>query len=125
MITDWQSPQLGLKTKPVSFIIIKCFMWGVSLPYNSTSYVNGDGEVVAGQGIVAHRPLHITSQVRSDQGQMSVLFSLVRTIWSMPHCFHKIKAEAVILVPSLGFVDFMNCLATCRCDLINSHYLLV
>ena len=86
MITDWQSPQLGSETKPVSFIIIKCFMWGVPLPHNSTSYVNGDGEVVAGQGIVAHRPLHITSQVRSDQGQISGGSSLVRMIWYPGQC---------------------------------------
>ena len=85
MITDWQRPQLGSESKPVSFIIIKSFMRGVPLPHNGTSYVNGDGEVVAGQGIVAHRPLHITSQVRSDQGQINSGSSVTGMIWSAFH----------------------------------------
>ena len=81
MITDWQSPQLGSKTKPVSSTIVKTFMRGVSLPHNGTGYINGDGEIVAGQGIVAHRPLHITNQVRSDQGRINGSSSVMGTIW--------------------------------------------
>ena len=82
MITDWQSPQLGSEPRPVSFIIVKIFMRGVSLPHNGTGYIYGDGEVVAGQGIVAHRPLHITNQVRSDQGQINGSSSVMGTIWN-------------------------------------------
>ena len=79
-------------------------MRGVPLPHNNTSYVNGDGEVVAGQGIVTHRPLHITNQVRSDQGQINSISSLIGTIWypGQSPSFNKTKSEPVIPAPSLG-----------------------
>ena len=104
MIADWQSPQPGSETNPVSFVIIKGFMRSVTLPHNGTSYVNGDGEVVAGQGIVAHRPLHITSQIRSDQGQINSCSSVWErsgTLVSVPS-FNKRKSEPVMPAPSLG-----------------------
>ncbi|WP_419585104.1 hypothetical protein, partial [Thiolapillus sp.] len=60
MITNWGSPKFGSKAAPVGFIIIKFFICCRTIPGNTGVKSNGDGEMVAGQRIVAHRPPHIT-----------------------------------------------------------------